>query len=108
MSEEELNRKMEFVVEQQARLVVNQQKAEERMSGLESLVGRLAAATTAGFKELNEKVSALGDAQIRTEESVSTLADKVTELAEAQAHTDRRLDALIDIIREGRNGKPQG
>jgi peptidoglycan hydrolase CwlO-like protein len=58
---------------------------------------------------LEEKMAALADAQIRTEEALTRLAkaneESLARLAEAQAHTDRRLDALINIISEGRNGK---
>jgi predicted component of type VI protein secretion system len=44
---------------------------------------------------LNAKIEALVDAQIRTE-------DALARLAEAQAHTDKRLDALIDIVAGGK------
>jgi uncharacterized coiled-coil protein SlyX len=37
-------------------------KVEERVSIVEDLMGRLAAVTTAGFRELIEKVSAVVDA----------------------------------------------
>ncbi len=103
MTNEELEKRIEFIIEQQAQLVVSQQKSEERATQLEDLVIRLTAVTSAGFKDLGEKITALVDAQIKTDQNVSTLAEKMTELAEAQVHTDRRLDALIDIIREGRN-----
>jgi predicted nucleic acid-binding Zn-ribbon protein len=112
--EEKIQKQMEFIIEQQAQFAANMQKAEERISKVEGhvtkvedLLGRLAAATTAGFQELIEKVSAVVDAQIRTEEAISSLAVKMNELAESQEHTDQRLNAMIDIIREGRNGQTQ-
>ena len=112
--EKRFEKKLEFLLEQQAQFMANMQKVEGRVSKVEDLMGRLAVATTAGFKELIEKVSAVIDAQIRTEEnvsslaqSVSSLAERMNELAEAQAHTDQRLNVIIDIISEGRNGKSQ-
>ena len=63
---------------------------------------RLAAVTSAGFKDTGERINALIDAQIKTDEKVSALA-------EAQAHTDERFNALITTIEryiEGcQNGK---
>lgn len=117
--EKRFEKKMEFLVDQQAQFAANMQKMEERVSKVEEhvsqirdLLTRLAVVTTAGFKELTEKVSVVVDAQIRTEGNVSSLAEKVgaltqrmTELAEAQAHTDQRLNVIIDIISEGRNGR---
>ena len=105
--EEKMQKQMQFIIEQQAQFAANMQKAEERISKVEDLLGRLAVATTAGFKELGEKVSAVIDAQIKTEEHVSSLAKRMNELAESQEHTDQRLNAIIDIIREGRNGGSQ-
>lgn len=105
--EEKMRRQIEFIIEQQAQFAANLHKVDERVSKVEDLLGRLAVATTAGFKELTEKVSAVIDAQIRTEENVSSLAKQVSSLAEAQAHTDQRLNVIIDIISDGRNGRSQ-
>ena len=112
--EKRFEKKIEFLLDQQAQFATNMQKVDERVSKVEDLMGRLAVATTAGFKELIEKVATVIDAQIRTEEnvsslaqSVSSLAERMNELAEAQAHTDQRLNVIIDIISEGRNGKSQ-
>jgi len=105
---DKIQKQMEFIIEQQTQFAANLQKVEERVSKVEDLVSRLAVVTSAGFKELSEKVSALVDAQIKTEERVATLAEKMGELAEAQAHTDQRLNIIIDIISEGRNGHSEG
>lgn len=45
-----------------------------------------------------QKIAALADAQIRTEDSLSRLAL-------AQTHADQRLDALIDIVRGMQGGQ---
>jgi len=105
MTDEERQRTMDFIVEQQAKLSVNQQKGDERISRLERIVKLMINAgrrTRRQIREMDE----------RFEQRFAKLTEALTALAEAQtrteasiAHTDRRLDALIDIVREGRNGK---
>ena len=98
MTDEERQRTMDFIVEQQARLSVNQQKGDERISRLDRIVKLMISAgrrTRRHVREMDE----------RFEQRFARLTDALTKLAEGQAHTDRRLDALIDIVREGRNGK---
>jgi septal ring factor EnvC (AmiA/AmiB activator) len=97
MADEDFEKKMESIVEQQAQLAVNHEKANERLTRLENLVARFAQATVERFEatdkqiaELDEKFSALVDAQMRTEESI------------------RNLTAVVDrYFSEGRNGKPE-
>ncbi len=108
---------MRFILEQQAQLVVNQQKSDERVNKVESVVLRLANATENRTSGLEQSCKALVDAQIRTEDGLQRLAQsqrelaesqrKLTEsqreLAESQKHTDDRLSALIDIVIEKRD-----
>jgi hypothetical protein len=98
MTDEERQRTMDFIVEQQARLSVNQQKGDERISRLERIVKLM---ISAGRRTRRQ----IGEMDERFEQRFARLTDALTKLAEGQAHTDRRLDALIDIVREGRNGK---
>ncbi len=109
MNNEEFERKMAFIVEQQAQFAVDIQQLGETQGQLqatqaqtENVVARLAHATLEGFKDVNAKIDALVDAQIR--------------LNESQAHTDknlartdenlRNLIAIVDrYFSEGRNGK---
>ncbi len=100
MTDEERQRTMDFIVEQQAKLSVNHQKSDERIGRLERIVKLMVSAgrrTRRHVREMDE----------RFEQRFARLIDALTTLAEGQAHTDRRLDALIDIVREGRNGKSQ-
>jgi hypothetical protein len=101
MTNEQMERKMEFIVETLARVTVSQEKHEanhdRRLSRLERIVRlmiraglRERNARTAGDERLKEAMAELAAAQKRTEESI--------------AHTDKRLDALIDIVRQQRNG----
>jgi Txe/YoeB family toxin of Txe-Axe toxin-antitoxin module len=96
--EDKIQKQMEFIVEQQAHFATD-------IGQLKDIVARLANSSLQRIENLENKVSALVDAQIKTEANVSTLAEKMVELAEAQSHTDQRLNVLIDIISEGRNGK---
>ncbi len=98
MTEDEMQRKMEFIVEQQAQFSVDIQllkeahkQAEARMEQIESVMLRLANAQV----NTNEQVSKLVETQIHA-------GQQMAELREAQAHTDQRLSALIDIVNESR------
>ena len=102
MNNEEFDRKMAFIVEQQAQFASDIQQLQESHAQLQGVVGqmgevvtRLANVTHVGFTEVNTKINALVDAQIRTEESVS--------------RTDANLRDFIAVVdrrfNEGRNGK---
>ena len=104
MNNEQLERKMEFIVETLARVSVNDEKRqqdhkrhEQRLDRLERVMKLM---VRAGLRErrvrseaderLTNALTQLAEAQKRTEESI--------------VHTDRRLDALIDVVRQQRNG----
>ncbi len=95
MNNEEFDRKMAFIVEQQAQFATDIQQMRELQAQTENVVGRLAHATLEGFKDVNAKLDSLVDSQIR--------------LTEAQTHTDENLRNLIAVVdryfSEGRNGK---
>ena len=95
MSNEELERRMAFIVEQQAQFASDIQQLREVQGQTENVVGRLANATLEGFKDTNIKIDALVDSQIK--------------LTEAQSLTDQTLRNLIAVVdryfRESRNGK---
>lgn len=113
--DDDIQAKMDFIVNQQAQFAANIQIHEKRLTRLEGAVAKLES-TVAGLAQvLNNTIEHFDARMVRLEEShrETEEAQKRTEeafarLAESQAHTDRRLDALIDIIRqerEGRNGK---
>ena len=62
------------------------------------------------FKETDEKVNALIDAQMRTEEAMAALARSQANLADAHANTGERLNVLINTVErfigERRKGEP--
>ena len=95
MNNEEFERKMSFMVEQQAQFAADIEQMRELQAQTENVVGRLAQATLEGFRDVNAKIDSLVDSQIR--------------LTEAQTLTDGNLRNLIAVVdryfSEGRNGK---
>ena len=91
MTNDELQKMLEFVAQRQEVFADNMDKAEKRMSQLER-----------GFVSLFSVVTET--ARIQKE-----LAESQKELQTQQAHTDERLSALINVfekfISEGRNGR---
>lgn len=55
MTNEEMQGTMRFILNQQAQLVTNQQKAEERVARLEDIVSKLATATLNRFEAVEAK-----------------------------------------------------
>ena len=129
MHNEEFDRKMAFIVEQQAQFASDIQLLQESQAQLQqsqaqfqesqartdqvvaqtaevvgqmgAVVTRLANVTHTGFTEVNAKINALVDAQIRTEEHLIRTDKNV-------AGTDESLKTLIAVIDRylsGRNGK---
>lgn len=104
MANDDIERKIELIVNQQAQFSTDitelkdlHVKAEARMTNLETVVRRLVDVVETGFTTLTQNVNGLAIAQ-------TLLETRMAELAESQTHTDQRLNALIDIVREGRNG----
>ena len=95
MNNEEFERRMTFIVDQQAQFAADIQQMRELQAQTENVVGRLAHATLEGFKDVNAKIDSLVDSQIR--------------LTTAQTHTDENLRTLIAVVdryfNERRNGK---
>jgi hypothetical protein len=116
MNNEEFDRKMAFIVEQQAQFASDIQQLQESQAQLQEsqartdqvvaqtaevvgqmgeVVTRLANVTHAGFTEVNAKINALVDAQIRTEESLFRTHENLRNFITV---VDRRFS-------EGKNGK---
>ena len=91
MTNEEMQKLLEFVAQRQEVFADNMDKAEKRMSQLER-----------GFVSLFNVVN--DTAKIQKE-----LAESQKELQAQQAHTDERLSALINVVEkfisDGRNGR---
>src|SRR5437588_990451 len=105
VTDEERQRQMDFILNQQAQFVTNMQKLEEadtqankRIDRLERILKLALRAGLRERKERRESNKALTASQADTDRKLDALID-------SQAHTDQRLDVLIDIVNEGRNGK---
>jgi hypothetical protein len=96
--EDKIQRQMEFIIEQRAQFASD-------IGRLQDVVERLANASLNRIENLEDKVSALADAQIKTEENISALVG-------SQARTDERLNAFITVVEryigKDRNGNSQG
>jgi phage tail tape-measure protein len=92
MSNEEMNKKMEFIVEQQAKFGADIEILREIQAADARRLGD-------GLLSMMDIVGHLTRTQIRTEETVNTLAL-------AQAQTEERLTILINIVERhmGENG----
>lgn len=104
MTNEQLERKMEFIVETLARISVNdekrqqgQQKHEHRLDRVERILGLM---VRAGLRERRVR----SEADKRLTKALTELAEAQRRTEESLAHTDRGLDALIDIVGRQRNG----
>jgi chromosome segregation ATPase len=97
MTNEEIQRVMEFIVKRQESFAEGMEQMRESHAKAEERISRLEIAAVHLYNETTE---------LRKAQKELTL--KMTELAEAQAHTDQRVNALIDVIEQWRNGKSQG
>src|SRR6266508_5070693 len=102
MSNEELERRMAFIVEQQAQFASDIQQLRQVQGQTEQIVARLANVTLEGFKDVNVKINALVDAQIKLNKSQSRTDENLSRTDESL----RNLIAVVDrYFSEGRNGK---
>lgn len=87
MTDEERQKTVDFILEQQAQFAVNIEALRESQARTDAAVGALAS-----------QVQNIARQQEHINEVVAVIA-------EAQQHTDERLNALIDVVQQGRNGK---
>lgn len=91
MTNEQMERKMEFIVETLGRVAVHDEQHEKRLDRLERLAKLM---VRAGLRER----------RTRSEADIS-LSRALAELAASQKHSDGKLDALVDIVRRQQNGR---
>ncbi len=87
MTEEELNRKMEFIVEQQARFTVDVQKLQEAHAQGEKRISRL----EGSFVSLYKTVTKIAENQQKHDDQLKETRELLSEMGE-------RLDALILVV----------
>ncbi len=91
MSEEELNQKMEFIVEHQAKFAAEMEMMREKQAADAKLFEQQHRRLSGGLLGVLDIIGGLTRVQVRTEESIKLLT-------EAQARTDDRLNNLINIV----------
>lgn len=96
MTNEEIQRVMEFIVKQQESFAEGMEQMRESHAKAEERISKLETA----FVGLFSIVTDIGKAHQK-------LAERVEQLVESLEHTDQRVNALIDIIEQGRNGKSE-
>lgn len=98
----------QLVVEQQAQFTANQQQIGERVSRLETNMEEIAQAQAETARAQAETARE----QARMAQTQNHMNEVVAALFEAQRHTEEKLDAFIGVleryISEGRNGKGNG
>src|SRR4051812_45885771 len=101
MTGEEMQKTMEFIVGQQAQLVINQEKAEERVTRLENAqiqtelrMSELAEAQ-ARMMAAEERMSGAQERMSRAQEHMNEV---VAAMLDAQTRTDERLDTFIAVL----------
>jgi cupin superfamily acireductone dioxygenase involved in methionine salvage len=101
MTNEEMQKTMQFILEHQAQFAANQQQTDERVSRLETNMAEMAREVSQVTREVGEVTRA----QAHMNEVVAAMLD-------AHKHTEERLDAFIGVleryISEDRNGKGGG
>jgi hypothetical protein len=98
MTNEEMQRTMEFILKQQANFAINIEKLTGVMGQFDARMTRLEGVFVGIFNMMTE-----------TAKAQKVLTEQIIELKAAQAHTDERLNAFINVVEryisEGRNGE---
>jgi hypothetical protein len=110
MNDEERQRTMDFILKQQAQFSAGMQKleeadarAEKRLDQLGRTVVLLARQFRRERKDLRERIAALVDAQIRTEEITRENSEAIRALTAATERNSEAIRALTDTT--GRNSE---
>lgn len=104
MSENEMQRKMEFIVEQQALFVSDLQKLQDEQAKSESRISRLEGAVVAVVNLIGD----LAKAQKTTETKLSDLSDKFYAMTERVDGLTVRMDTFITMMVERYFGNQNG
>jgi hypothetical protein len=91
MSNEEMDKKMEFIVEQQAQFAADIEVLRE----VQAAGAKLLKAET---KLLKEEINVLKELYRNLSEAVTTVVGLVGTLAQTQTRTEERLNAFINVV----------
>lgn len=105
MTNEEMQKTMQFILEQQAQFTVGMQELKEAHAESEKRSTQLEGAMVGVVNMLGK----LTEAQVRQAEAQKISDANIAELVEAQKQTDERLNALINMVEryfsDRRNGQ---
>ena len=91
MTDEDRQRTMDFILEQQAQFSINIASLREAQARTDATVAQLAG-----------QVQNIARQQENSARQQAHINEVVAVIAEAQQHTDERLNALIDIVQGGK------
>jgi hypothetical protein len=97
MTNKELQKTMEFIIERQEVFADNMDKLSQNMDKADKRIGRLERGFVAVFDLVNETAKLQKD-----------LTQSHAELRDAQKHTDDKLNILIDVVERFISEKPNG
>jgi|ERR1041384_486784 uncharacterized membrane-anchored protein YhcB (DUF1043 family) len=122
MTNEEMERAMQFIITQQAQFAANQQQLDGRVTRLETHVADIAQSVATIAQALAVATQRIADNAQQIADNARRIADLtrqqehmnevVAAMYDAQRHTEEKLDAFIGVleryISEGRNGRTNG
>ncbi len=104
MTEEQLERKIEVIVDTLAQVAVNDQKHDIRLSRLERIAKLMVIAGRRERRHRHEQNERFDQQFFRVNDALAQLAEAQKRTEDSIAHTDSKLDALVDIVRQRMNG----
>jgi hypothetical protein len=112
MTNGEIQKRMEFIIEQQAQFAVDIQQLRETQAADSKIMKEKHNSLTEALTSVVGMIGKLSTVQERTDSNVAELAGQMITLAAVQASTDERLSMLIGMVEryssDGRNGASQG
>ena len=94
MNDEERQRTMDFILQQQAQLTASQQKTNGRLKRVERIVVLMAQQFRQERKVLRERMTALVDAGIKSEDKATRTDDVFERLEESHTRSEARMTRL--------------
>jgi methyl-accepting chemotaxis protein len=111
MTNEEMERAMQFIITQQAQFAANQQQLDERVTRLETHVTTIAQALAVATQQIADNARQIADNAQRIADLTRQQAhmnEVVAAMYDTHRQTEEKLDAFIGVleryISEGRNG----
>jgi hypothetical protein len=98
MSNEEMNKKMEFIIEQQAQFAADIQVMREVQAQDAKLLKEQDRKLSDAVVTVVGLIGSLTQAQTSTDGRINVLADSFNRLAQAQARTEESLKILINVV----------